>query len=160
MTPETDSPELRGVVQGEPLGRVVPLSQNDFTAISTAGYAFLEQGQWEESRNAFDALIQLCPKLPEGYAGRGAVAIKERKFTEAVEILSRALKACALDARVCALLGEAILRLGQAKEAAELFRSAAQLDPEKQNPVVNRARAMLAAIEEREQQPAAAGTPK
>jgi tetratricopeptide (TPR) repeat protein len=149
---EADTPELRAVAEGGRLERVVTPTANDLVAVATAGFQFIEQGQWDRARNAFDAMIQVAPKIYLGYSGLGTVALHERNLQEAVEHLSKALELTNRDASVLARLGEAKLRLGLAKEAAALFHSADQLDPVRKNPVVNRARAMLAALEEQEAQ--------
>lgn len=152
MIQEVDTPELRDVAEGEPLQRVVTATRNDLLAVATAGYRFIDQGQWEKARNAFQALTQLSPKISVGYAGLGAVALKERKFPEAVDSLTKALEINDKDPMIFTNMGEAKVRLGLADEAADLFRRAIQLDASGAHPLVNRARAMLAAIEEQKAQ--------
>ena len=144
---------LQDVLAGAPLTSVVPVTQSDLLAIGTAGYQFLEQGQYEKARNAFNALIRLAPNTCIGYAGLGAVALNERKLREALEVLAKAITMYRGDATVCANLGEVMLRLGQPEQAAVLLRCAVQLDPGGRHPAANRARAMLAGIEEMNSQP-------
>ena len=146
--PELDTPELQAVVTGAPLARVVPVGTNDLIAIGTAGYQFVDQGQWEMAFNAFDALTQLTPKLCIGWAGLGVVALKQNKLDEALQYLTKAIELRSNDPAICTNLGETMLRLGQPDQATVLLRCAVQLDPGGRNSIVNRARAMLAGIEE------------
>ncbi len=155
MIQEVDTPELRDVAEGAPLQRVVPATRNDLLAVATAGYRFIDQGQWEKARNAFHALTQLSPKLSVGYAGLGAVSLKERKLPEAIDSLTKALEINPKDSMILTNMGEAKLRLGLPDEAATFFGWAIQLDPAGTHPMANRARAMLAGIEERKTNQAA-----
>jgi len=140
---------LQDVLAGAPLLSVVPVTKDDIIAIGTAGYQFLEQGQQEKARNAFSALIKLAPRMCIGYAGLGAVALAERSLGEALELLAKAVTIYRGDANICANLGEVMLRLGQPDEAKVLLNCAVKLDPDGRHPAANRARAMLAGIEER-----------
>jgi len=151
-----DPPEqLQDVLAGAPLTSVVPVTKSDVVTVGTAGYQFLEQGQMEKARNAFSALIQLVPKMCIGYAGLGAVALAERNLDEALTLLAKAVTIFRGDPSICANLGEVMLRLGQPGEAAVVLRCAVQLDPGGRNPAANRARAMLAGIEEMDSKEAA-----
>src|SRR5581483_7404086 len=98
---DLDTPELQPVVNGAALAHVVAATTNDLIAIGTAGYQFVEQGQWEMARNAFDALIQLAPKLCIGWAGLGTVALKQNELEEALKLLSKAIELRSNDASIC-----------------------------------------------------------
>jgi len=148
MAPQVNSAEIRDVVAGAPLQRVVPVTKSDLLAISNAAYEFLNQGQWEKARNGFHALTQLSPNLSVGYAGLGAVALAQGKLQEAVAPLGKAIQLKSIDPRVYAEFGEVMLRLGQPEQAIPALRAATELNPGQPHPSAGRARAMLAAIEE------------
>jgi Flp pilus assembly protein TadD len=142
------SESLQQVLAGAPLDQVVPVGPQEIQALAVAGHQFLEQGQWEMCRNVFTALTTLAPSAYQGFAGLGALELKQSKTKDAFMALRKAVELKASDPAVYANLGEVILRMGKPKEAAALLGGAIALDPNKRHPAANRARAMLAGIEE------------
>jgi Tfp pilus assembly protein PilF len=119
------------------------LSKDQLDAIAVLGYRFFEQGKNHDAETLFEGLVALDPKLYYGYAGLGAMALREERLDEAVEHLSQAVALKPEDATVYANLGEALLRKGQFNESAAEFEHALALDPDHRDPGANRARAIL-----------------
>jgi tetratricopeptide (TPR) repeat protein len=123
--------------------RQAGLSKDQLDAIATLGFRFYEQGKTRDAETLFEGLIALDPKLYYGYAGLGAMALREEKLDQAVEHLKQAAALNPKDATVYANLGEALLRQAKLPEAATEFKQALKLDPQQTDPGANRARAIL-----------------
>ena len=119
------------------------LSKNQLAAIAALGFRFYEQGSLRDARTVFDGLIVLDPNLYFGYAGLGALALRDEKLDDAVRHLKRAAELQPQDPAVRANLGEALLRQAQFTEAASEFEQALNLDLNRRDPGANRARAIL-----------------
>jgi tetratricopeptide (TPR) repeat protein len=138
MTPQAAPPK--------PLSMICGLTKNELDAIEVLGFELYQQGRTEEARTIFDGLIALDTQLYHGYAGRGALALAERKLDEAANWLTQALERESNDPTVHANLGETLLRLGRFDEAAAEFGKSLALDPAGKDPGVGRARAILAGM--------------
>jgi tetratricopeptide (TPR) repeat protein len=140
MTEQTNSPQTRNMPA---LNQSVGLSKNQLDAIAVLAFRFYEQGKAENAKTMFEGLIALDPNLYYGYAGLGAIALRDEKLDDAVTYLSRAVDLKPEDPTVYANLGEALLRQAKFSEAAGEFDRALKLDPQQRDPGANRARAIL-----------------
>src|SRR5581483_940901 len=140
------------------LSQVFSLAKQEVEAIAALGFQLYEQGKMSDAECIFNGLIALYSKLYYGYAGLGAMTLANEKLDDSVRWLTRAAELNANDATVHANLGEALLRQGRFKEAAEQFQVAMKQDPKAKDPGANRARAILAGLQIaiQEMQPAVA----
>lgn len=144
MTEEINSlPTTNGVEVTLGANRHLTLTKDQLDAIAVLGYRFFEQGKNRDAETLFEGLIALDPKLYYGYAGLGAMALRDERLDEAVDQLSQAAALKPEDATVYANLGEALLRQAKFTEAASEFEHALKLDPDHRDPGANRARAIL-----------------
>ena len=119
------------------------LSKEQSDAIAALAYRYYEQGKMHEAEVLFEGLVAVDPALYYGYAGLGAMALREEKLDVAVDQLTRAAALKPQDPTVYANLGEALLRQAKLPEAATEFKLALKLDPNQNDPGANRARAIL-----------------
>jgi tetratricopeptide (TPR) repeat protein len=129
------------------LTQVFGLAKQEVEAIAALGFQLYEQGKMNDAEAIFSGLIALDNKIYYGYAGLGAMTLAEEKLDESVRWLSRAAELNPTDPTVHANLGEALLRQGKFKEAAEEFQTAMKQDPEELDPGANRARSILAGMQ-------------
>lgn len=123
--------------------KIFGIAQQEIEAIAALGFQLYEQGKMHDAESIFSGLIALDSKVYYGFAGLGAMKLAEEKLDESVRWLTRAAELNGSDATVHANLGEALLRQGRYKEAAEQFQIAMTQDPKGSDPGVNRARAIL-----------------
>ncbi len=129
------------------LSQVFGLAKQEVEAIAALGFQLYEQGKMSDAECIFDGLIALDSKLYYGYAGLGAMTLAEEKLEESVRWLTRAVELNTSDPTVHANLGEALLRQGRFKDAAEQFQIAMKQDPKAKDPGANRARSILAGMQ-------------
>jgi tetratricopeptide (TPR) repeat protein len=129
------------------LSQTFGLAKQEVEAIAALGFQLYEQGKMTDAECIFNGLIALDSKLYYGYAGLGAMTLAEEKLEESVRWLSRAAELNASDPTVHANLGEALLRQGRFKDAAEQFQIAMKQDPKAKDPGANRARSILAGLQ-------------
>lgn len=129
------------------LSQMFGLEKQEIEAIAVLGFQLYEQGKTTDAEAIFNGLIALDTKVYYGYAGLGALALAEEKLEDSVRWLTRASELNTADPAVHANLGEALLRLGKFKEAAEQFQLSLQNDPKGTDPGANRARSILTGMQ-------------
>lgn len=135
---------LQKVVEGQAgLNEFFGLPKEQIDAIAALGFRLYEQGKTRDAESLFQGLIALDDKSHYGYAGLGAIALRDEKLDEAVGYLRRAAELNPKDPTVYANLGEALLRQAKFDDAAAAFDKALKLDPQERDPGANRARAIL-----------------
>ncbi len=92
-----------------------------------AAQAAQAAGQVAESRRLFQRVRDLVPESPQANLILGEGHLREGKYAEATEALSRATAGDATNARAWCLLGEAHLGLGQPSEAVTALKQALEL---------------------------------
>ncbi|MBI1789374.1 MAG: tetratricopeptide repeat protein [Acidobacteria bacterium] len=123
------------------------LTKEHIQAIAVLGFNAYEQGRSEEARSLFHGLTTLDDNAYYGYAGLGAMALRDGDLRSAIEQLEKAAQRNPEDATVQANLGEALLRSARFEEAAKHFRRALELDPNGRDSGATRARAILEGME-------------
>lgn len=132
------------VVEGKkPLNTFFGFTKTQLEAVAALGFKLYEQGQTREAELVFKGLIALDANSPFGYAGLGAIALREEKLDRALEHLRKAADLRPDDATIRANLGEALLRQAKFQEAAAEFQRALSLDPAGRDSGANRARAII-----------------
>jgi Flp pilus assembly protein TadD len=135
---------LKKVIEGQAgLNEFFGLPGEQIDAIAALGSRLYEQGKSRDAATLFEGLIALDPKCYYGYAGLGAIALREEKLDEAIDYLRHAATVNPKDPTVHANLGEALLRQAKFNDAATEFEQAMKLDPQERDPGANRARAIL-----------------
>ena len=106
----------------------VPPAPPDLLRLETArnvGLAALEEGNLDEARRRFQAVRQLAPGEPLGWANGGVAAMRSGDAGEARDLLAGALSRAPRDGRVLALEGTRRELAGDAAGAVEAYRKAA-----------------------------------
>jgi Flp pilus assembly protein TadD len=135
---------LKRVIEGQTgLNEFFGLPGDQIEALAALGSRLYEQGKARDAATIFDGLIALDPKSHYGYAGLGAISLREEKLDDAIGYLRRAATLNTKDPTVHANLGEALLRQAKFNDAATEFDQAMKLDPQERDPGANRARAIL-----------------
>jgi Flp pilus assembly protein TadD len=122
-------------------------TKEQLDAIAVIGLRAYEDGRNGDARAIFEGLIRLDDTLYYGYAGLGAIDLREGNLQGALEHLRKAAERNPNDASVHTNLGETLLRLTSFADSAQEFRKAMELDPQGHDPGANRARAILNGIE-------------
>jgi Tfp pilus assembly protein PilF len=137
------------IAAGEQPVHVLGITDTQIKAIIALGYNRYQQGKLDAANTMFRGAAAIDPTNYLGYAGAGAVALarKPADLETAYTNLSKAAELKPDDASVQANLGEVLLRQGKVMEAKEHLEKAFQLDPERKDAGVNRARALVSGID-------------
>ncbi len=92
-----------------------------------AALAAQAAGQLAESKRLFQKVHDLMPESPQANLALGEQHLREGRYAEAAEALSKASAGDAMNARSWCLLGEAYLGLAQASEAVTALERALDL---------------------------------
>lgn len=122
-------------------------TKEQLDAIAVIGLRAYESGRNSDARAIFEGLIRLDDSLYYGFAGLGAVDLREGNLPGALDNLRKAADRNPNDAGVHTNLGETLLRMTRFQDSAMEFRKAMELDPAGLDPGANRARAILDGIE-------------
>ena len=134
---------------GEQAAAVFGITDEQVKAIMALGYNQYQQGRLDQAEKLFRGVAALNTNSYLGYAGLGAVALarKPANLDIAYACLSRAAELNPNDGSIQANLGEVLLRQGKIKEAKPHMEKAFQLDPNRKDPGVNRARGIVAGLD-------------
>jgi tetratricopeptide (TPR) repeat protein len=147
---EIDAAEVEKQMKaGEQLATVLGISEPQIEGVASLGYHAYEQGQLKNAEIFFRGVTALDRRSYVGWAGLGAVELakKPQSLEAAHAYLSRAADLRPDDGTIQANLGEVLLRLGKIEEAKTHLERAFQLDPQRQDRGVNRARALVAGLD-------------
>jgi tetratricopeptide (TPR) repeat protein len=137
------------VAAGEKPAHVLGMTETQIKAIIALGYNRYQQGKLDAANTMFQGAAAIDPTNYLGYAGAGAVALarKPADLEAAFGNLSKAAELNPNDGSIQANLGEVLLRQGKILEAKEHLEKAFKLDPDRKDPGVNRARALVSGID-------------
>jgi Flp pilus assembly protein TadD len=151
MAQQTISQEelLKKMASGETLKDIAGVTDTQFKALAVIGYNQYQQGRLKDAETMFLGLTALDKTNYIGFAGAGAVALarKPPDLDAAYKNLSKAAELRPEDGDIQANLGEVLLRQGKLKEATAHLEKAFQLDPDRKDPGVNRARAIVTGLD-------------
>ena len=148
---------LKQVARGD-LGLNCYFGMNDeqIETIASFGHALMKQGQFDDAEDIFKGLVAFEPKSFYGFAGLGAIQLHQSYELEGEELdavlvsaeenLRKATELAPNEATPYANLFEVLLKQARLKEAADTFQKAYALDPELNDPGVNRAAAIVHAL--------------
>jgi tetratricopeptide (TPR) repeat protein len=94
------------------------------------GRLFAELEQWDTAEAAFTKVVNLNPRLAEGWNDLGCAHFATRKFASALLDYNQARQLAPLDATYCACAGKTLSKLGRHTEAVQLYYQAIQLQPD------------------------------
>lgn len=97
------------------------------------------QGQVDEARQAYRALLAVAPEHPDGLHLLGMLEAQFGDGEEAVGLISRAIALNPAEPMFHNNLGNTLLQLGREDEADACYRHALQLDPQRFDVMNNRA---------------------
>ncbi len=94
------------------------------------GVASVQSGQDRFASQQFTTVTEQAPGEPAGWANRGLLALRQRNFEEASQLLTRAQELAPGDDRIAMLHGHMEENRGQLDAAVEHFRRAIELNPD------------------------------
>ena len=103
------------------------------------GMAAHQQGQADEARQAYQALLAIAPDHPDGLHLLGMLEAQFGDGDQAVALLSRAVAQNPLEPMFHNNLGNALLQLGREDEADACYQRSLALDPKRYDALNNRA---------------------
>lgn len=121
------------------------VSKPDLLLLAMEGFQLYEQGRYDDARGIFEKLTQQDPS--EGYyqTALGATCLAVDALDEALVHFNEALRLDTTDTAALINRGEVHLRLGNVMDAARDFARVVALDPERKDPLTERARLLAAA---------------
>jgi len=97
--------------------------EQELTALSCAGWAFVRQGQFKSAARIYKALAALDQKNPYPFEVLGALALQEGDYQSAIEHLNHALHLDPAHQPSKINKAKALLLLGYRNEGLKLARS-------------------------------------
>lgn len=137
------------IVSGQQAASVFGVTHDQIKAMMALGFNQYQQGRLDQAERVFRGVAALDTNSYMGYAGLGAVALarKPADLNTALAALTRAAELNPNDGAIQANLGEVLLRQDKLEEAKTHLMKAFQLDPNRQDPGVNRVRAIVAGLD-------------
>ena len=134
---------------GESLAAVLGVSEEQLKRLAALGFVMYQQGKTDAALDLFRGVVAFDKNNYLGYAGLGAIAMAANPpdLNTAHDNLSRAVQLNPNDASVQANLGEVLLKQGKFEEARPHLEKAFQLDPGRNDPGANRARAIVVGLD-------------
>jgi tetratricopeptide (TPR) repeat protein len=141
-SPERVEKWIRGEITLQELNGI---SSSEMLEMAVIGFNMYEQGRYEQAKVIFQGLNALDPN--EGYycTALGAIYLAEEDLEMAERCFDRALELNEGDIAAHVNRGEVYLRIGKILPAAKDFKRAVELDPEKKDPLAQRARVLARA---------------
>jgi tetratricopeptide (TPR) repeat protein len=112
-----------------PLERLAALDPANFEVRFYLGHAYFRSGRIAECRTLCEALLAESPDSPLGPLVCAHLAVADGRYADARAHLDSSRSTHGVTAALDAAIGEAYLRIGEWREAAEVFRSAIAADP-------------------------------
>jgi tetratricopeptide (TPR) repeat protein len=135
-----------GLFQGKlSLQQLKGITPRQMLAVAMIGYQLYEQGRYDKAQIVFQGLSVLDPSQSYYRTALGAVYLAAENLNMAQQVLTGALRINPNDLAAYVNRGEAYLRQGKVLEAAQDFKKAVELDPEKKDPISHRARLLATA---------------
>jgi Tfp pilus assembly protein PilF len=120
------------------------IDEKQVAAVLMAGHTLYSEGHFEDAKKLFEGLAALDSTNPYVHGILGAIYQKQEKYDVAVARYSMALSLYPKDINSLTNRGEIFLKCGKFSEAANDFKAAIDLDPDRKSPAANRARLLVA----------------
>jgi tetratricopeptide (TPR) repeat protein len=128
------------------------LRREQLYEIAQVGYRLLNSGKLEQAREIYQGLVAADPFDSVFHCHLAALHLRAGETDEALKSFTAALNFNKANVDALAGRGEAYLNLGQIAEAIKDLSAATEFDPEARRPSTARARAMLLALKEADNQ--------
>jgi tetratricopeptide (TPR) repeat protein len=129
------------------LGDLEGIPKEDQYAMAEAGFEYMNEGKLEMAKQIFEGLMALDPFDAYFHTALGSVAQQMGDLDLADTRYTRAIELNPFNATALANRGEIRLLKGMMVEATEDIAKALEVDPEAQDPAVQRARAIAVSIQ-------------
>jgi len=145
---ETFSPDrVEKFIMGElTLGQLYGITIEEAYSIAEIGYTMLEQGRLKDAQTVYQGLVLANPYDAYFHAVLGTIYQKLGFIDGAIEEYTLALGLDPANVEAYVNRGELMIQKGNFLQAASDFKRAIELDPDGENPVANRARALAAIV--------------
>ncbi|MFH1771280.1 MAG: tetratricopeptide repeat protein [Candidatus Omnitrophota bacterium] len=98
-----------------------------------SGNNHLSSDNFDDAKNAFETALKISPDKPDAHINLGVVALKEKRYTDAKGLLSKALELAGGDYSKLDILfynlGLCLYELGQYPDSADNFLKALEINP-------------------------------
>ncbi len=135
-------------ISHDTVAEVLGLKTRQMAALVLTGYRLYQQGHTQDAARIFEGIAVLDSSNPYVQGILGSIYQKLEEFEPAIVRYNNALSIFPGDINSLTNRGEIYLKLGRFQEAAEDFKHAIQLDPERQHPAANRARLLIALVQD------------
>jgi Flp pilus assembly protein TadD len=141
---DTFSPDrVEKFIMGEvTLGQLYGITIEEAYSVAELGYTLMEQGRLKDAQTVFQGLVISNPYDAYFHMALGSIYQKLGITDGAIEEYTISLGLDPANVEAYANRGELLMQTGYFEQAAGDFKAAIELDPEGQNPAVNRARAL------------------
>ena len=145
---DTFSPDrVEKFVMGElTLGQLYGITIEEAYSIAEMGYTMMEQGRLKDAQTVFQGLVISNPYDGYFHAVLGSIYQKIGMVDGAIEEYTLALGLDPGNVEAYVNRGELMISKGNFVQAASDFKRAIDLDPDGENPVANRARALASVV--------------
>ena len=145
---DTMSPDrIEKFIMGElTLGQLYGITIEEAYSIAELGYTMMEQGRLKDAQTVFQGLVISNPYDGYFHAVLGAIYQKLGMVDGAIEEYTLALGLDPANVEAYVNRGELLISKGNFVDAAADFKRAIDLDPNGENPVANRARALASIV--------------
>lgn len=146
---EIDREKLSRYVKGEiALADVLNVNAKHMAALLLTGHNMYSQGRLDDARKIFEGLTALDKRNPYIHGILGSIHQQQEKYDDAIRCYSTAIVMFPSDINSLTNRGEIYLKLGKFAEAAQDFKRAIELDPEKKHAAANRSRILVSLTQE------------
>ena len=145
---DTFSPDrVEKFIMGElTLGQLYGITIEEAYSIAEIGYTMMEQGRLKDAQTVFQGLVISNPYDGYFHAVLGSIYQKLAMAEGAIEEYTLALGLDPANVEAYVNRGELLIAKGNFVHAASDFKRAIDLDPDGENPVANRARALASLV--------------
>lgn len=109
------------------LNQIVANDKADYQAQSILGTLLATKGKYDEAEQAYLAALAAKPNFPPALLDFGRLRLRQKKFAEAIEHLTKSVGLQPDSGDGNLLLGDAYVQMGQTSQAVPYLRSAANL---------------------------------
>jgi len=124
------------------------IDAKQIAALLMTGYLLYESGQYQQAKDIFEGFLILDPGNPYVHGILGSIYQKEGKYAAAIDRYNVAVALFPDDINSRSNRGEVFLAQGKYPEAAADFRHAISLDSAGTHPSANRARMLVALMQQ------------
>lgn len=125
------------------LGQLIGLQADEAYGIAQMAYNLAENGQLDQAEALVDGLVAMVPEDPYFHGLLASILIQQERFDEALAAFDQALERQPEDLHARVNRGELYMRRGDFVAALADLEIAIGLDPERDEPMADRARMLI-----------------